>query len=114
MNNLTFANGGIKENMESLTIEILSHNFHNPHCDIVCTYFMEGNKKIEVTFYKDIKNNICGHEVYYFNSAKQIEHFYSRNYNKNNIPKKYKQIAEQLKNIHAKINFGDYKIAILN
>lgn len=114
MNSLTFCNAGIEKDIDGLTVEILSHNFHNPHCNIVCTYFMEDNKKVEVTYYKDITQNRQGHEVYYFHGKNSLSHYYSRVYNQLNIPRKYKQIAEQLKNIYDKINFEEYKTKLSN
>lgn len=112
MNNLKFVNCGIKKDIEGLTIEILSHNFHNPYCNIICTYFMENDKKIELTYYKNIKTNEEGHEIYKFKNTQSIQHYWSRCYNKNNLPKKYEQIANQLKEIFSKINFEEYKTRV--
>lgn len=106
---LRTVNGGIVEKINGMEIEILSHNFHNPYCDIVCGYFMEGNTKVELTYYKDIEKNIVGTEIYKFKSKEGTQHYYSRNY-KNEVPKKYGKFVEKLKEVHKIINFEKYKI----
>lgn len=106
---LKTANGGITKNINGYDIEILSHNFHNPNCDIVCFYFMENGNKTEVTYYKDIISGCSGHEIYKFKSANEIQHYKSYNYSKTNLPKKYNDIANKLIEIHSQINFNDYQ-----
>lgn len=105
INNCKPVNCGIVVN----NIEILSHNFHNPYCDIVATYnIIQDGNKIEVTCCKDLKNNSYSCEIYRFKDKNESQHYYSRHYQENEIPKKYKDIFNSLKETHEKINFEDY------
>jgi hypothetical protein len=117
---LATVNGGVIQNIEGLEIEILSHNFHNPYCDIVCTYFTnENGNKVELTYYKyiDKYNNAdgtirSGNEVYMFKNADELQHYKSYNYrNGMNLPSKYIDLANLLKNIHSKIDFNQYQVS---
>lgn len=45
INNCNTVNGGIIENINGMDIEILSHNFHNPYCNIICYYVVEDGVK---------------------------------------------------------------------
>jgi hypothetical protein len=104
---LKFENCGIAEKIEGLDIEILSHNFHNPNCDIVCAYYMEGLIKVELTYFKSLDGEDSGHEVYFFKGDSN-EHYYSNSYMEENIPTKYKSLAKKLIEIHDKIDFDKY------
>ena len=108
MKNITYkTNGGILLNIEGLDVEILSHNFHNPHCNIVCAYFDNGENIIELTYYNHLDNTLEGHEYYSFSHG-EVGHIYSRNFG-TNVPKKYQQICEKLKEIYSLIDFEQYK-----
>ena len=103
-------NGGIVKNIDGLDVEILSHHFHNPKCDILCTYFLdEDYNKVELTYYKYIKTGNSGYEIYKCKNADDIHFYWSRDFNENNLPKKYQEIAKKLIKIHDSINFDEYK-----
>lgn len=107
---LETVNKGITKNISGIDIEILSHNFHNPHCNIVCTYFLDKDcNKIELTYYKNINTGEEGHELYKFKSSEELGHYWSRNFSNREVPAKYKELAGQLKEVFKKINFEDYK-----
>jgi len=103
-------NCGIVENIDGMNIEILSHKFHNPYCNIVCYYYVDRKtgRKTEVTYYKDIETGREGHEVYKFKNADDVCHYRSYNYSIDKLPKKYQEIANKLINIHSQINFDEY------
>lgn len=105
---LKFANCGIAEKIDGLDIEILSHHFHNPTCDIVCVYYMEGLIKIQLTYFKSIDGEESGHEVYYF-KGDSTQHYYSRRYSEKDILLRHKDLAKKLIEIHDKIDFNKYK-----
>lgn len=110
INNLTPVNGGIVKRVRGEEIEILSHNFHNPNCDIVCTYFRDkkGNKT-ELTYYKDITTGKEGHELYKFNND-DLQHYYSRHYKIKDLPKKHQGKCKNLIKIHHEIDFNQHLI----
>ena len=107
---LTTVNGGKIIEINNKEVEILSHHFHNPYCNIVCDYFLDENgNKVEVTFYKDITTGKTGSEVYKFKDKEELQHYYSRNYNIDSIPKKYIDKVNELKSIYNQIDFEAYK-----
>lgn len=107
---LKTVNGGIIKNIEGLEVEILSHNFHNPHANVVCYYFInENGGKTEITYHKNIYSGNDGHEIYLFNKTSDLQHYKSYNYLPNKLPKKYQELAKKLKHIHSLINFDEYK-----
>ena len=99
---MKMVNGGIKfrEN-----VEILSHTFHNPNCDIVCVYTIFQGIKTEVTYFKDINTGEDGYEVYFFKGEESLQHYYSKCYTCDNLPKKYEKQAIFLKLMHSQTNF---------
>lgn len=111
VNGCRLVNGGIVEEINGMEVEILSHNFHNPYCNIVCHYFMDNGQKVEVTYWKDISivGDKEGHEVYFFKSREELGHHYSRSYHVDKLPHKYKEIGAKLKAIHSKIDFNKYE-----
>lgn len=119
INGLRTVNGGIIEEINGLKVEILSHNFHNPHCNIICTYYLDesdikrGAKtgfKVQLTYYKDIFSGQEGHEVYLFYKPEDLQHYRSYNYyGKKKLPAKYQDLANRLIEIHNQIDFDKYK-----
>ena len=108
INGCLTVNGGVIENIANERVEILSHTFHNPHCNIVCTYFMEGKNKVEVTYYRYLDGS-DGMEIYRFKGREGLQHYYSRNYTKQSeIPKKYIGILNKLMRVYELINFDRY------
>lgn len=105
---LKTVNGGIETSINGLDVEILSHHFHNPYCNIVCTYYMDGGHKVELTYYKDINTGEDGHEVYMFKEASDVQQYRSYNYTKKRLPGKYQTLAEKLIEIHNQIDFEEY------
>ena len=111
INNCNTVNGGIIKNVNGMNVEILSHNFHNPHCNIVCYYIVEDGIKKEITYYENIKeNNIKGSELYFFKNKSESQHYYSRHYKNGTIPKRYNDIVKKLKEAFKKIDFELYKV----
>ena len=108
INGCLTVNGGVIETINGVQVEILSHHFHNPHCNIVCTYFMEGSDKVEVTYYRHLDGS-DGMEVYRFRGRDELQHHYSRNYTKQSeIPKKYIEVLNKLMQVYQLINFDSY------
>lgn len=102
---MIMVNGGIKfrEN-----VEILSHAFHNPNYDIVCIYTMFQGTKTEVTYFKNINTGEDGYEVYFFKGEDSLQHYYSKCYTCDTLPKKYEKHAVFLKLLYSQTNF--YKL----
>lgn len=104
-------NHGVLVSVEGLDIEIMSHNFHNPTCNIIATYFLDAKGITELTYYRELRSNKEGFEVYKFKSANAgCNHYYSRVYGSiNQLPEKYRETGKRLKRIHSGINFEQYK-----
>lgn len=102
------ANCGVVEAVLGMEVEILSHNFHNPTYDIVCHYINEGRGIItEVTYYESMDKKHIGSSVYKFKNG-DYGHYWSRNYNINEIPEKYKTLVYKLRECYRVINFNSY------
>jgi hypothetical protein len=113
-NKIRTVNGGWKLFAGSVNgdepIECLSHHFHNPNCDIICGYYLDGlGTKIEVTYYRYLGGTKEGHEIYFFPNADAIQHYYSRRYDVGQIPEKYKRRASYLKTAFKYIDFDAMK-----
>lgn len=106
---MRIVNGGIVVNVNGTEVEVLSHHFHNPTCDIVCMYWMDGNVKVELTYFKYTNTSKEGYEVYMTRGTEGVHHYYSKVYDCHTLPKKYVDKGLELKEIHGKINFDDYK-----
>lgn len=85
---------------ETLYLEVLRPEKHNPNCQIVCYYLWKNSykkslpKKVEITLYRR-KDGTWGSEVYYFRTKMDIHHYYSRNYeNFIGMPKDYYDIVK--------------------
>lgn len=108
INGCATVNGGVIENIANKRVEILSHTFHNPHYNIVCTYFMCGPNKVEVTYYRHF-DGAAGMEIYKFKGREELQHYYSRSCTKQSeIPKKYIEILNELMQIYELIDFNSY------
>ena len=94
---------------DTITVELLYPEKHNPRAQIVCYYFMDKdtNSKIEITVYKMLDTKIYGSEVYFFKNRSETQHYRSRNYiSFAGIPNKYKGIVNSLLKVH-KVVYGD-------
>lgn len=106
---MKYVNGGVIEVINGMEVEILSHHFHNPYYDIVCYYFIDNKRnKVEITYYKHLDSGEDGHEVYMFGGANKSQHYRSYNYRIDELPEKYREIAEELRLIHEQIDFNDF------
>lgn len=98
-------------NSQTLYLEVLRPEKHNPNCQIVCYYFWQkahGSKsprKVMLTLYRT-KDGIWGSEVYYFRTKLCLHHYYSKNYEKFvGMPKDYYDIIKWIHPIFIEI-FG--------
>ena len=85
---------------ETLYLEVLRPEKHNPDCQILCYYFWQHDsfrrapRKTEVTLYRR-KDGTWGSEVYYFRTKESLQHYWSRNYeNFVGMPKEYYDIVK--------------------
>ncbi len=114
INKCRTVNGGVIvpiQNSFINAVEVLSHKFHNPSCDIICFYYYdkELGAKVEVTLCKNIKTGRLSNEIYFFRTNEDLQHYYSRNYNEYSlIPKKYLKVIHALIQIHKGIDFNQY------
>jgi len=98
------------------SVEVLSHKFHNPHCDIVCYYFIDEKtgSKVEVTVCKDLEytgyasNGAYSSGVYFFHRKDDLQHYTSRRYELKDVPKKYREIVKDLYRAHLMIDFNQF------
>jgi len=90
-----------------VTIQRRYPNYNNWDYKAISTIITEGNKAINVIYH--ICNNDEGIEVFtgknYIVGAKNNS--YSKRYNINNLPTKYKNIVENLKTIHNKTEWSN-------
>jgi hypothetical protein len=108
VNNCRTVNGGVVINLEDLQLEVLSHKFHNPNCNIICYYYFDGSAKIELTYFKDIATGRDGHEVYFFKGRDGLQHYRSRCYTIDSLPMKYRLLAAELRDKFNVIDFECY------
>ena len=97
---------------ETLYLEVLRPEKHNPNCQIICYYLWKNGykksspKKVEITLYRT-KDGIWGSEVYYFKTKMDTHHYYSRDYeNFIGMPKDYYDIIKWIHPFFLKI-FGN-------
>jgi hypothetical protein len=74
---------------------VLINGTHVEDAPIVSYYMMEGNKTIGL-HYSNFKKELL--EVYFYSKSLKDGHDYSRAYEYEKIPTKYKAIAEKMKN----------------
>lgn len=115
INGCRTVNGGIvvtSNNDKIPSIEILSHNFHNPKCDILCTYYYDSDvgAKVEITLCRNLENGSWTTEVYFFHTREELQHYRSYSYSlrEDTMPSKYKPIVASLRQLHDKIDFNNY------
>lgn len=100
-------NHGILMTIDGMDVEVLSHTFHNPLCDIVCTYYMDGDKMCCVTYGRYTKTNKDFSEIYKYRKG-SMQHYYSREYRGcKGLPAQYTNIVNKLKEVHKKIKFQE-------
>ena len=111
----TAVNGGvlIQTNERYIpVIEVLSHHFHNPNYDIICTYYYDKAiaAKVEVTLARSLKTGEWTTEIYFFANREESQHYRSYLYRlkEDKIPSKYKPIIAMLRHFHRNINFDNY------
>ena len=94
------------------SVEILSHTFHNPGYNILCTYYYDRDigAKVEVALCKNIESGRWSVEVCFFHTRRDLQHYRSYWYDlsDNNMPIKYKATIVSLRMLYDKINFSEY------
>lgn len=96
-------------NKNTITVEVLYPEKHNPTHQIVCYYFLNENRnKVEITIHRDIRSNTYGSEVYFFKNKEDTQHYRSMNYSDiNKTPIKYREILKSLYIVHKELFGGN-------
>lgn len=105
----TVNNGTILKNSTKI-IELLSHTHHNPKYDIICLYYLEGYKKVELCVEKELNTNKITATTYFFDGGMSLQHNHSRHYdNISLMPNKYKLMVMDLTRYINLIDFNRIK-----
>lgn len=85
--------------VNDMPVEVLSESISGHRDNIVNAYFMDNGKKVEVSYMSDgVYETIT---LYYFKDKFDNQHYRSKDYPfMKNLPPKYQDIANQLKEIH--------------
>jgi hypothetical protein len=67
-----YVNCGKAMTVQGINVEVLSYEISKHQANIVCYYYMDGAKKVEVTYYDDLGNK--GSEVYFFKDRYSNQH----------------------------------------
>lgn len=90
---------------QGINVEVLSPEISGHGANIVCYYYMEGSKKVEVTYYEEAGR--FGSEIYFFKGQVETGHYFSRSYPMcQDMPAKYSEIVNALKAVHREV-FGE-------
>jgi hypothetical protein len=100
VNGLRTVNCGLVTTIQGKEVEILSKDISGHFSDIVCDYFVEDGKKVELTYHGS------GHEIYFYKNRNDVQHYRSFRMNYVDLPNKYKERADKLISIHQEY-FGE-------
>ena len=97
VNGCRTVNCGLVKIVQGKEVEILSYEISRHMSNIVCDYFMENGKKVELTYHGN------GHEIYFFKNRQEVHHYRSYNKKFDELPEKYWEKAQKLISIYKEV-----------